>query len=154
MRFILFHKYGAKWWIYCFLWITNIDSVLMTNNLMNNKYWNYCFDNSATNPDYSTLLSNNNSVTLTQRAFKRINVSRLYTIMHGMLCAIINKIWELGTTHGTHCSGRPRHSRSLENIESVRHTDLAPRSPDLSAADFFYWSYLNKRGYIYNPQTL
>ena len=98
---------------------------------------------------YQLCFHDKNFVTLTQRRFRRIN-GPAYTPSSRMVRAIINKFettndrhqnhkWQthlepqmtdIRTTNDRHRSGQPRHSRSLENIESVRQDVLS--SPNKS----------------------
>ena len=73
-----------------------IDILRLMNNIQNG-----CLDNSVTSTDSVQLyFQNNNSVTLTQRAFRRIN-GPTYAPSTRMVCAIVNKFRELRTTHDT-----------------------------------------------------
>ena len=91
---------------------------------------------------------NNNSVTWTQRAFRRIN-GPAYTPSLHTVRGIINKFWELGTTHNRHRSGRPRHSRSLENIESVTQDVLSSSNKSVKRLSVqFQIHNLEKKAYI------
>ena len=82
---------------------------------MNNKF--SLIENVSLTIQQPTLIvqlyfQNNNSVTLTQKAFRRIN-GPAYTPSSRTVRAIINKSQKFGTTHDRHHTGRFRHSRSL-----------------------------------------
>lgn len=93
-----------------------------------------------------------------------INGDRYRTMLQDFLFPLlrtnnnIGKIWfqqDGATAHTAHKTISLLHGEFQKRVIS-KNGDLnwPPRSPDLSAADFFLWGYLKDRVYINNPQTL
>ena len=106
---------------------------------------------------------NNDSVIVTQRAFRRhFNINRNDSVpSRNTILLWIKNIRETACAVKKRPPGKVRTVRTPENIARVRDAVIShrgevrwsPRSPDLSVCDYFLWGYLKSRVYQDRPRT-